>query len=157
MTLLFAAADLIDRVVEDFDGMELVEGDSGIGQVFGNPLDEGRAHVDADLFESFRIAAIARRGQRRRRQGPAFGHAWRAPTECEGLGTLALGGEQHPRLVDIGEQRDVVVTVPGGGLVDGDPGHICGVDARPRLIDVVGNAVESRLRTYPVGSTGQMT
>src|SRR5471032_2792042 len=58
LVLLFAAADLIDRVVDDLDGMELVEGDSGIGQVFGNPLDEGRAHVDTDLFDRFGVAAM---------------------------------------------------------------------------------------------------
>src|SRR5271156_6730253 len=42
-------------------------------------------------------------------------------------------------LVDIDEQRDVVVAAPRGGLIDGDVGHLRGVHSRPRLIDVVVN------------------
>jgi hypothetical protein len=54
----------------------------------------------------------------------------------DGVCILALCGEQHAGLVDIDKQRDVVVAAPRGGLVDGDVGHVCGVHARPRLIDV---------------------
>ncbi len=50
----------------------------------------------------------------------------------DGGGVLALGGEQHAGLVDIDEQGDVVVATPGGGLIDGDPGHRRGVGPRPR-------------------------
>jgi len=35
-------------------------------------------------------------------------------------GVAAFGGEQHAGLIDIDEQRDVVVTASRGGLVDGD-------------------------------------
>ncbi len=52
-------------------------------------------------------------------------------------GIAAFGGEQHSRLVDIDEQRDIVVAAPRGGLVDGDPCDAGGIGARPRLIDVV--------------------
>ena len=52
-------------------------------------------------------------------------------------GVAAFGGEQHSGLVDIDEQRDIVVTAPRGGLVDGDPRDADGVGARSRLIDVV--------------------
>ena len=54
-----------------------------------------------------------------------------------GLGVLALGGEQHPGLVDVDEQRDVVVAAPRGGLVDGDLGDARGVGPRPRLVHIV--------------------
>ena len=52
-------------------------------------------------------------------------------------GVAAFGGEQHPGLIDIDEQRDIVVASPRGGFVDGDPRDASGVGARPRLIDVV--------------------
>lgn len=55
----------------------------------------------------------------------------------DGLGIPALGGEQHPGLIDIDKQRDVVVAAPGRRLIDGDPGHIGGVVPRPRLVDIV--------------------
>ena len=54
-----------------------------------------------------------------------------------GFGGTALGGEQHPGLVDIDEQRDVVVAAPSGGLVDRDPGDAGGIRPRPALLDVM--------------------
>jgi hypothetical protein len=117
-------AHLIDSVVDDLDGMELVEGDGGVGQVLGDALDEGRAHIDADFLDRLGVAAV--RGEILGERGDGFGGA-------------ALGGEQHPCLVDIDEQRDVVVAAPRGGLIDGDVGHLRGVHARPSLIDVVVN------------------
>jgi hypothetical protein len=45
----FGPPHLIDGVIDDLDGMELVEGYSGGGQVAGDALDEGGAHVDAHL------------------------------------------------------------------------------------------------------------
>ena len=74
--------------------------------VVGDALDEGRAHVDADFADGLGRAAmgcevIGERG--------------------DGGGVAAFGGEQHAGLVDIDEQRDVVVAAPRGGLVDGDP------------------------------------
>jgi hypothetical protein len=51
----------------------------------------------------------------------------------DGVGVPALGGEQHPRPVDIDEQRDVVVAA----LVDGDPDDVRGVDPRSPLRDIV--------------------
>jgi hypothetical protein len=52
---------------------------------------------------------------------------------------FALGSEQHPRLIDIDKQRDVVVATSGGGLVDGDLGDVGGVDPRSPLSDIVVN------------------
>ena len=52
LPLLLGAPHLIDGVVDDLDGMELVEGDRGLGQALADALDEGRAHVDADLARS---------------------------------------------------------------------------------------------------------
>ena len=102
--------------------MELVEGDGRIGQMLGGALDEGRAHVDADLADRLGITAM---------RGQVIGEGG------DGAGILALGGEQHAGLVDIDEQRDVVVAAPGGGLIDGDPGHRRGVGPRPRLVHIV--------------------
>ena len=38
--------NLVDGVVDELDGMELVERDLGFGQVVADALDEGAAHVD---------------------------------------------------------------------------------------------------------------
>src|SRR4051812_25663286 len=40
------------------DGVELVEGDGGLGPAFGDALDESRAHVDADLHDRRGVAAM---------------------------------------------------------------------------------------------------
>jgi hypothetical protein len=40
LRLLFGSAHLLDRLGEDLDGMELVEGDGGLGRVVGDALDE---------------------------------------------------------------------------------------------------------------------
>src|SRR5271165_5633946 len=124
LPLLFGTAHLVDRVVDDLDGMELVESDFCIGQAFAHTFDEGRAHVDADFADRLGVTAMG---------GKVIGEGG------DGGGVLAFGGEQHPGLVDIDEQREVVVAAPGGGLVDGDPGHAGGIDPRPRLLDIVVN------------------
>ena len=122
LRLLFGASDLIDRLVDDFDGVELVEGDGGLGQVVGDALDEGRAHIDADFADGLGHAAMG----------------CKVLGECgDRAGVAAFGGEQHPGLLDIDEQRDIVVASPRGGFVDGDPRDASGIGARPRLIDVV--------------------
>ena len=113
LALLFRAAHLIDRVFDDFDGVELIEGDSGFWQALGNALDEGRPHVDADFTDSHRLAAM--RGQAIGRHG-------------YGLGILALSCEQHPSLVDINEQRDLVMASPSRSLIEGNPGYVRDVD-----------------------------
>ena len=89
--------------------MELVEGDLGLGEVVGDPLDEGGTHVDAHLLDAAGIAVVGLQivGER-----------------FHGIGAASLGDEQHAALVDIDEQRDVVVAAPGGGLVDGDALHV---------------------------------
>jgi isoaspartyl peptidase/L-asparaginase-like protein (Ntn-hydrolase superfamily) len=44
--------------------------------------------------------------------------------ECrDGVGVLALGGEDDAGLVDIDEQGGVVVATSGGGFVDRQPGY----------------------------------
>ena len=122
MSLLLGPPHLIDGVIDNLDGVELVEGDGCIGQVLGGALDEGGTHIDADLADRLGIAAMCRQ---------IFGEG------RDGVGVLALGGEQHPGLVDIDKQRDVVVAAPGRGLVDGDLGHLRGVAARPRLVHIL--------------------
>ena len=97
---------------------------AALGQALGDAFDEGRAHVDADFVD--RLGVTAMRGEIVGERG-------------DGVGIPAFGGEQHPCLIDIDKQRDVVVTAPGGGLVDGNLGDIGGVDPRSPLSDVVVN------------------
>jgi hypothetical protein len=58
------------------------------------------------------------------RLGLAAMHRQIVRARGDGFAIAAFGGEQHPRLVDVGKQRDAVVAAPGGGLVDSDPGHL---------------------------------
>jgi hypothetical protein len=74
--LLFCPPHLIDRIVDDLDSMELVEGDGGTGQVLGRTLGESRAHVDADLGDGRGIAVV-------RHQIIGSGHS--APTRLKQL------------------------------------------------------------------------
>jgi hypothetical protein len=39
---------------------------------------------------------------------------------CDGIGVAAVGHEQHATLIDVDEQRDVVVAASGGCFVNGD-------------------------------------
>ena len=104
--------------------MELVEGDGGVGQARGDAFDEGRAHVDADFVDCLGVPAM---------RGEVVGE------RGDGVGIAALSGEQHPRLIDIDKQRDVVVAAPSGGLVDGNLSDVRGVNPRAPLSDVVVN------------------
>ena len=116
-------ADNLPKAAVTFDKFHAVKIiNEAVDQVVGDPLDEGRAHVDANFADGFRLAAMGRevldeRGDR--------------------AGVAAFGGEQHTGLIDIDEQRDIVVTAPRGGFVDGDPRDAGGVGARPRLIHVL--------------------
>jgi hypothetical protein len=102
--------------------VELVEGDGGLGQVFGHALDEGRAHTDADLGNGPRIAVVLGEvvGERR-----------------DGVGPLARRGVEYAGLIDIDAQRDVVVAAPGRGLVEGDPLHAGGIHGLPRFVHIM--------------------
>ena len=89
LPLLFDPPYLIDRIVDGLDGMEPVENDLGLGLAVGGALDDGGAHVDADLRDGFGIAAM--RGE----VGGKLG---------DGAGIFALGDEGDPGLVDVDEQ-----------------------------------------------------
>ena len=122
--LLLGAADLVDGVVDDLHRMELVEGDLGLGKVLGDALDEGLAHVDADLRDGPRIAAMGGEiGGERRDRGAV----------------LAVGREQDPALVEIGEQRDIVMAPAGRGFVEGDALDLGVIGGVSRLLDIVVN------------------
>ena len=92
LLLLFGAAYLIDRIVDDLDRMELVEGDGRIRQVLGDTLDEGWAHIDADLADRVRIAAM---------RSEVIGEG------NYGSSIVALSGEHDAGLIDVDKQCDV--------------------------------------------------
>jgi hypothetical protein len=79
------------------DDVELVERDARLGQIVGDPLDEGGRHVDAH-----------RADLRRRRlvRAQVFGEAG------NGLGVLAFGDEDDPALLGVGGNRQVIVAAP---------------------------------------------
>ena len=120
----FSAPHLIDGVIDDLDGMKLVEGDSGGRQVIGDALDESRAHIDAHLSDGTGLAAV---------RGEIVGK------ERDRLNVPAFGCEHDAGLVDIDKQRDVVVASPGRGLVDCHPPDGRKIDLRPGTIDVMVN------------------
>ena len=120
--LALGAAHLVDSIVDQLDGVEFVEGDLGFGEVVADALDEGATHVDAHLLD---VASIAIVGFEIVGEG------------CNGICITAVGNEQDAALVDIDEQRDVVVTALGGGLVDGDALDVGVVGSLAGLLDPV--------------------
>ena len=102
--------------------MELVEGDLGLGEVFGDALHEGGAHVDADVLDVRGVAVVG----------------FEIVGELgDGVGTLAVGNEQHTALIDVDKERDVVMATLCSGFIDGDAYHLRIVGMRPRLLDPV--------------------
>ena len=55
---LFEAAGFIDGGRGMSDDVELVEGDTGIGQMLAHALDEGRRHVDADAGDLLGLGLV---------------------------------------------------------------------------------------------------
>jgi hypothetical protein len=119
---LLASAHLVDGVVDELDGVELVEGDLGLGEVVIDPLDEGRTHVDADLLDAGGITVVG----------------FEVVGELgNGVGILAIGDEEDTASIDIDEERDVVVPTPRGSFVDGDAADVAVVGPLARLLHPV--------------------
>jgi len=47
MGFAFEAADFFDGVIDQFDDVELVEGDGGIGEIGGHAFGKGLRHIGA--------------------------------------------------------------------------------------------------------------
>ena len=105
MEFPFLAADFIDGVVDEADDMELIEGQGGIGKVIANALDEGGRHIGADLGNGLRVSLM----------GTEVGDE-----SGNGAGILAGSDEQDFALLEIDEQRNVVLAAAGSGLIDTD-------------------------------------
>ncbi len=102
--------------------MKLVERDFGIRQMLCDTLDKSRAHVDAHIGDLRRIATvldqiIGKRG--------------------DGCGIAAFGDVNDAGLVDIDEQRDIIVAAPGCGFINRDAGDVGGIDARAGFFDIM--------------------
>jgi hypothetical protein len=93
-----SARHLIDGIVDDFHGMELVECDLGVGQMRRHAFDEGGAHIDADLGDLTGVATVF---------GQVIGEG------RDGGGVLALGNVDDAGFIDIDEQRDIIVAAAG--------------------------------------------
>ena len=91
---LFDAPGLVDGRVGMGDHVEFVEGNPSTGQIVGYALDEGRRHVDGDGLNGRWIATV----------GSEIGGEG-----FDRFGILPFGDEQHPALVGIGHQSDVVM------------------------------------------------
>jgi hypothetical protein len=50
---LFAAADFVNGLRGVSDDMEFIEGDAGVGQVFGHAFDESLGHIDTNAGDLF--------------------------------------------------------------------------------------------------------
>jgi hypothetical protein len=125
------AAHRVDGFGELGGQVEPVEGQLRVGQVLGDAGDDGRAHVRAGGAHPLGVAAV--RGQVRRER-------------LDRARVAALGREQHPPGVQIGEQTDVVLALAGGGLVHPDPPHRAEVLPSPGELDVVlGDAPQQRV------------
>lgn len=56
--LLLQPAQLVEGLVDLFHDVEAVKGDPGVREKVAHPADEGGGHVDADLPDLFRWAAV---------------------------------------------------------------------------------------------------
>jgi hypothetical protein len=90
----------------------------------GAPGDERRRHVHADLRHGVRRSAVLTE---------IFGKA------ADRVATLPLGGEQDTRLVEVHEERDIVVAALACRLVDPDRLDAREVGRITRFLDVVMN------------------
>ncbi len=110
--LLLHTSDLIQRLVDDLQDVELVKRYRGILERILDAADEGRGHVATGLFDVLCVAAVSfqifsERGQR--------------------CCVFARGGEKDLRLVHVNEHRDVVMATFAGSLVHAhgaDPGVV---------------------------------
>ena len=120
--------------------MELVEGDLGFGEVVIDALDEGAAHVDAHFLDAGRIAVVG------------FEIVGEGGNR---IGVAAVGHEQHAPLIDVDEQRDIVVPASGGCFVDGHALDACEVGACARSLDpVMDDAPQTRVMLLHKPSCG---
>ena len=103
--LHFSASDLVDRLADELHDVEPIECDLGLGEVLGDARDEGRAHVDRGLLDAAGIAAVRFDMIRKL---------------TDRVGVAAVGDEHDAAVVDVGDERDVVLAAFCCGLVDGD-------------------------------------
>jgi hypothetical protein len=103
--------------------MELVEGDPGVGEIFGDTFDEGRRHVDADRFDVFGSGLVSTQ---------IFGKG------SDGGGILAFGEEHDPAGVRIDGQGRIVVAAFLGGLVERHRVELGQVSALGCQLDIAG-------------------
>ena len=142
---LFNAAHLIDGGRGMGDDMKFVESDARPRQMFADPFDEGRRHVDAHRLNL--LGGSVMRLQ-------VFG---KAP---DGLGLFALGHEHDLAFGDISSEGQIVMAAPGGGFIDrhrGDGGQIGfgqgkiditranGMHTMPRHVHQLGNCGKRHL------------
>ena len=118
---LLDAAHLVDREAGMPDDVELVEGDTGVGQVLAATLDERRRLVDAHRADLLGVTAAA--GQLAR-------------PSLDGLDAATLGHRQHPALDRVGGQGDVVMAAGARGLVNGEFVHGGEIRLRQAQLDV---------------------
>ena len=116
------AAHLFYGIADELHDMEAVESNLGLGEVFANPFDERRAHIDRGLLDAACIAAVV---------FEVIGE----PGNSIGAATIADEGDAAA--IDIDDQGDVVVPAPGGRFVDGNARDTPKVHARHCVLDVV--------------------
>jgi hypothetical protein len=118
---LFEAPGLVERGGSMSDEMELVEADAGIGQVVGDPFDEGRRHVDADRADLRRRPVVF---------GQIIGEA------ADGGGVAALGNEHDLAFDGVGGKGQVMMAASVGGLLDRHRDHRRQIGRGHREIDI---------------------
>jgi hypothetical protein len=94
---LLQTADLIDRVVDETDDMELVEGDLGVGQIFSDAFGKGLRQVGADFGNGGGFATMSRQVRSERGDGGRV---------------FTRGRKQNLPLVQINKQRDIGLATP---------------------------------------------
>ena len=118
----FGTADLVDGVIDKFDGMKLVKGNLSLSEVVGDAFDVRVTHVDTYLLDARGIRVV-------------IVDMVREPSNR--ISIIAFGYVDDLPDVDVDEQRDVVLTALGRRLVDGDASQVGEIHARDGVLDVV--------------------
>src|SRR5262245_23434172 len=104
-SLLSARRDLVDGIVDQLDGVKLVEGDFSFGKVLRDTLHVVGTHVNACLLDAGGVGVVI------------------VDMICKpsnSLRIIASGDVDNLPGVHVDKSRDVVLAALGRGLIDGD-------------------------------------
>ena len=137
ISLLFDSAHLFDGGRCMCDDMELVERNTGVGQVVADTFDKGWRHIDTDRSDVVHITVMS--GQM---PGKGF----------DSLGVFSVSDEDDFALISIGDQSQILFPALFGSLADSDgadPGQVHGIHGQVNILGAYGVHAMPGFARYP--------